>query len=1643
MASTNNEPTGSSQSPGTEGREPTVECVIDSVGEVREGKDPGDAEKTVVANDAEKTASTTSNNTKASTNSVRPSLVQLGSGSTHHPSLAQPKRFSAVNINKKFLEKNSSASASSPTSQPAIKAGGLSSARPQTQPTVTHSRLVTAKLTSTSPASSTSGAGWSRSPSVAPQNATGTHTPNQSSPPLPTTSLGANTSMTGAPQLPHVSKVIQPQPRVASALPGISQKDSSGLAKPVWGNVKSAAVAQRLDVRNDFPTAAEVAQGASSLRTTKLNDAQESTESAATSKPARMEEADAFRGVHLDPNTHHWDEMEEDDDNFLDTVIEFGDGRQYKIDANNATSSPATMDSDPPIDAGRINTSRLENTLPSNDTAPNLPVKKEERFADDFDRSWPRTSPSNSRDVSLLPSSHSGASHFPPSPAAPQESPGQQESARVLFNERSNRLEPYSNGQRSGQYTSRKGSWHDSSVSPTEPRSAREFLPPSQSSNIQLLQKSGDTQTRHRRFSNASTSGSFGPASLNGHNRDRDSTRRDGLSISPRLTKDSFGLPSGRDREPHSERGRRSDMAPPPLPAHTVRRPSRDDGRQLPPHLCQAPASAATRQDGRLSRESRFPPQGETSAQSARLPSQSPTLSHASVTRTSPTASLIPLPQLSAHDLDEARKDVMQSAAARAKQRRQHEEEEREKEKERARRKAAELEERIKAAEAEKAVIQEKLEAEKVARQRQEEEAVAIIEEAVKGVQPLPESVVDSRTPRPSIQRRPSLKGLSSSESAGVKIDSEQISESGSGNLFLQTPTISPLTQADSWRTKVTPRLPLSASESKPPAPSFITSVQVESLVDGADDLEVVDFMDMGNFVGVTSDIASTRSGATNGSSAPQPTSRPVASDFFDVEASGTEPLFPPSLSNVPKATRSQDIRPEGSIREHKTSDSTHLSDSVPIVTLKTSSSSRDHSMTTLPPQMSTRTARSQPFYREAAMSALDDVMSRIKGALDGMQAGEGIKDTAPAALQDVNKSQAVSATRSHTQKERWIPPALRPHHWNPEREVSFLSTSSEPPLSPKPVQNAFTVKLPFVSTSSLEPISKKQLQAATRPPLSLRMDILSFDPPVQGMNKRDLSVNDVLFHKPSGGYRAKSKYRVNLPRSRPALRIGITPQQLPFKAAGVGAFGRPSEADGMPSWRKPILTKQEEENVISVIENDLATSPTAKASSVVVGSTLVSKPPASTTKSHGATHARPRAPKMPAGSAVAIYRDSRIDVVDVDPHTSVNFIVGSELESQQPSQATTPNEQLNVAVTLPIPPALSSDSMQNVNKSQINGIKEATSSLAPPSKSDGQDSVDSVDPVTPQITHHTTSPWRSSLPMPVKDSPARGPDPEHLRAVWSQTSNKAGIHGVNSLEGIGDDLTALPFTLQDVKSEDGETPPPSVSAPPSRMSIHDVTKAFQQVPESSSNSSSSRRTPPLTAPPARPPNYAYGLLPHPTNTIRPSYSYAPPIMSPSPSLMYPSVMPTSPAPGRMPINGHTPLYGQPMWMAMPAGSAPQTHANMMRPMTSPYPAHMITYSPGPPMYGPQPPANQAQQSGPQMNRDRSIPMMSPVMPPAGPVMYGSPIMMPAHAAVAPNHSYLVPPGRGQTRVDNSGQIPQTPQQPHSPYNPPTFRPAW
>ncbi|KAF8078339.1 hypothetical protein FPV67DRAFT_1464969 [Lyophyllum atratum] len=1667
MANTDKEPTVSPQLSGKEGHGPAEELLRGGGEGLRRVKSPEGALKDIVTSDAEKSIPATSGDVKPSPSTARPSLVQLGSGLSQASPAAQPKRFSAVNINKKFLEKNSSASASSPISQPATKSGGPSLARPQAQSSASHSRLVTTKLTSTSPASPASGVGWSRPSSAAPPHAAGSHSPNNNSPPLPATSLGTTSSTAGTPQLPHAGKVIQPQPRTAPVQSGLSQKDGvgGGSNKPVWGNLRSNLAPKRSDVQNDFPTAAEVAQVVSSLRTAKLNDSREAAESAAASKQARMEEADTFRGVHLDPNAHHWDEMEEDDDNFLDGVIEFGDGRQYKIETTDDPSANSSLTSDPNSSTEpRLTTSRLDDIISLKDPAPNLPVSKEERFADDFDRSWPRsrTSPAVSRDVPL-PSTHPVPSHPPPtSPALNQDMHAQQEASRVLFNERSNRLEPYSNAQRSGpgQYASKRGSWQEPSTSPTEPRSARDFSATSQSHNIQLLQKSATTehQSRFRRFSGTSSTSGFG-SGPSAHNRDRDQLpRRDGPPPSPRMLKDNLHL-SGRDREPHVERGRR-DMGPPPLPAHAMRGPSKDSGRQLPPHLAQIQPSTPVAQGRRSSRDSRFgpPTSGESNTPtSARLPSQSPALSHTSAARISPVVPVTPLPQFTAPELDEARKDVMQTAAARAKQRRQQEEEEREKEKDRARRKAAELEERMKAAEAEKSKVQEQIEVESVARRQQEEEAIAILEEATKKV----DLVDESSDPRPAgktaIRRPVSLKGLPRNDSARLPAPQRQSTSASATGISPLTSAPTPSGQAESWRSKASPLPlpPLLTPQARTPISAFVPPPHpvlnvVESLVHSPEgDLEVVDFLDMGKFV-ETAQIEEQPEPAIHPRSF-----RPVASDFFD-EPPQTEPPAASSTTEgrwrpktfsdarseplmTQKVVEAKSLPAKDQPRNEVTTDASQTSDLAPSTPAKTTLASTDHHAQTVvfQPQSSTvRTPRNQAFYKEAKMSALDDAMSRIKGALDGMQAGEAAKEVPPLSTSDADLSvskndQPPASGKLSSQKERWIPPALRPRNFDYEPQEVFHVTCSEPPLSPKPAWNAFVVKIPMLSRS-LEPVHKRQLQLATRPSYQVRLDILSFDPPVEGMNRRDLSVNEVLFRKPMGG-----------------------------------AFGRPTGADGVTTWRKPAQAKPEAGDATNN-ESGLATTSRSPPPDTLTSSTSVTSIPASessmSVKADAATPVKSRVPKMPAGSAVAFYRDSRIDAVEEDPKPSVNFIVGSELESRQTSQST--KAQPNITVTSPSSPISSPDSIRAIQKPSINGVKgSSTSETAPslvPSKAESKSSDDSTDrvPVTPP-THHN-APWaRSSLSL-LKESPARGPDPEHLRAVWSQTSNKPGSHGVNSLEGIADDLTALPFTLQDVKSEDGETPPPSVSAAPSRMSLHDVTRAFQQVPpSSSSNPSPSHRTPPLAAPPAsRPSNYAYGLPPPPASTMRPAYPYPSPIMShsSSPGLMYPQMLPGSPAPGRMSINGHTPLYSQPMWMPIPAGSTPQNHANMMRPMASPYPAQLMSYSPGPPpMYGPQPPPNMQnppqQQNGVQANRDRNMSMMSPVMPHAGPAMYGSPVLM--HAPVMPvptNHGYMVPSGRGQTRTDN-GQIPiQNSQQPSHHQSHPSYnsvpsssfvRPTW
>jgi len=156
---------------------------------------------------------------------------------------------------------------------------------------------------------------------------------------------------------------------------------------------------------------------------------------------------------------------------------------------------------------------------------------------------------------------------------------------------------------------------------------------------------------------------------------------------------------------------------------------------------------------------------------------------------------------------------------------------------------------------------------------------------------------------------------------------------------------------------------------------------------------------------------------------------------------------------------------------------------------------------------------------------------------------------------------------------------------------------------------------------------------------------------------------------------------------------------------------------------------------------------------------------------------------------------------------------------------------------------------------------------------------------------------------------------------------------------------------------------------------------------------------------------------------------------SPAPA-MYPHQMAPSPVPGRMPVNGHTPLYSQPMWVTM-TGPTPQGHGTMMRPVASPYPTPIMYPSPG---YVPQPalpmPTTPHTQNG---NRGRGGPVMSPALSHAhahSPAMYAaSPVLL--HAMQVPqNLGFMSMPAPGQPRTENGSSQSQHP--PHNNHHPPS-----
>ncbi|KZT74855.1 hypothetical protein DAEQUDRAFT_720036 [Daedalea quercina L-15889] len=1549
-----------------------------------------------------------------------------------HPHVAAPgapqqKKFTHSNINKKFLEKTHSTSTPSQTLSASVAAkSGTSTPKPPLQTAPFHSRLVTAKLTATSQ-SSTTGSGWSRPPSSVssatptPPSATNTKAPPPSS----------STNNSGsAPQPPAAGKVIQPQPRGATDIFVTSvKKDSAG--KPAWGSAKNAtAIVTKLDaVAGEFPTAAEVAQGHAS----KIFEKKEAVQAAVVQAQAMTAQADTFRGVHLDPNAHHWDEMEEDDDNFLDGVIDFGDGRQYKVEATEASQQPSPSGDAPGFDEREDSKPVIEGV-----SLLDQPVSKEERFADDFDRSWPRTKLTTNFSNSQREHYSNGA----PSSASSQSVHSPSES-KVLFNERSNRLEPYSYAHpphrqsNAGQisYSGRRGSRSDHVAS--EPRGGRDVPPHVHPQGVQLLQKApGNIERRHDGLRFPGDPAGHFDVPLSRHP-ERESHRHDSQQSAAFTRTPSHHGHQGRahdhrgpyDMPPHAARHderpvRLSTMPPPPLPLHSARNSPNELSRQLPPHLPE------TRSPKHGPRTSLLPDAHQETAnltaepppdisRSSAVPVQAPAIEPSPVVPTDPIA---PTSAGPAVDLNEVHKKEMQSAAERARQRRQQEEEEREREKERARKKAVELEARLKAKEA-----QERPEASTAVSETQ---VVGVIEDAIRGAIPS-ESALDLTTQGsdlPSASKP--VFGRSASSKGTVRPD-QGPRMSSTAMAVPESP--SSAMEADSWRCRAPPRMTTHVDPgteiSAPPPPPLPLLAEVESFhLTGGDDVEVVDFSDMGKFVGVEGTAEPTRSDRFL---ARPP--RASAIDFFEDDVSVPEAslhvpqsddsswrrrnlIYGPSMhapegSGTAAATRETlrvQIVPSETPRSPGSSPAVHSRISPPqhrhvddrpySGAIHTHSGHHGHG-----PQRSPLT----PSYREAPMSALNDVISRIKGALDDMHT----KEESP-------------------KQPKWLPPALRPkqagHDFAQPTEV-FDVTGKEPPRSPRPAWNVFTVKLPKGTLPQLPPIRSKQLQGF-RSVTSVWSAIYSWVPPIGGNNRRDVAVEEYLFGGSPTSREAHTRYRVALPkRQSPVIPLAKRGDpgpvvNLPSKLSGNrGTKSDVREAE-TASWRK--------------------------------------SPPAPAQQLQDATHVRPGLdttsrsppPEAPFGNTASLPKNEPTSpggpaAPQAKPHpslhklpASVSFVVNSEIDESHSAESTTSRR---TGAQLDVQPV---SGIADVISGRGGSSKPLAVSVVSASSDGGNKHAS--DPPGPSSSTVTWS--KSPRAFPLKDSPSRGgPDPEHLKAVWSQASDKASLPSVNSLEGIADDLTAVPFTLQDVKSEDGGTPPPSGSGA-SRMSSYDVTRAFQQVPVSSMKSPQRNTILPPAVSSAPTPNGQASRPAFPyTPTLRPAYPYPSPVPShsPSPTVVYPPQVAPSPIPRPMVLNGPPSPYGQPMWV--PMGGPPQAQAHMMRPMPSSYTPQYVPYpSPGP-VYLPtaQQPPNGAQARGP------GVPMMSPMVQPAHALYSSSPVLI--HSPqIQPPHGYgNTPASRGHVRgnFEHASSGSNAPAQAgHPPQQPPyaaatTFsaRPTW
>jgi serine/arginine repetitive matrix protein 2 len=298
--------------------------------------------------------------------------------------------------------------------------------------------------------------------------------------------------------------------------------------------------------------------------------------------------------------------------------------------------------------------------------------------------------------------------------------------------------------------------------------------------------------------------------------------------------------------------------------------------------------------------------------------------------------------------------------------------------------------------------------------------------------------------------------------------------------------------------------------------------------------------------------------------------------------------------------------------------------------------------------------------YREGLISTFDDTMLRIKGAMQ-------TKSQWNASGTEHHTDRAATNGTIHFAEQprfgRGIPPAPQLHPTRVREPEEPFTTMTELDHD-VPRGQPHRVRLPSLPPA-LEPLSKRGLANLKRTIPPLQWEVLSWDPPVEGMSPRDYSVNAVLFSRPH-----RFPVKLPAPGSYPGRRTSpVTPKvHLPAKSfvnktvASTGAFGRPRVADDYSNWRRtlPSIPDQVESTASSeglITRSGSSPPDTDKASdatpTVETETTLPVQWP---------TRSRAE-PKMPAGAGVAFYRESK-------PSPSVNFTVSSELEDVRQSEA-------------------------------------------------------------------------------------------------------------------------------------------------------------------------------------------------------------------------------------------------------------------------------------------------------------------------------------------------------------------------------------